>query len=69
MGGCLKKPMWDWANTSSNLCRLWRFFLAIWSAITLIGNTLVDSMMFITTILFLKDTKTLVKGAPACFFS
>ncbi|XP_062120129.1 wax ester synthase/diacylglycerol acyltransferase 5-like [Humulus lupulus] len=35
----------------------------IWSAITLIWNTLVDIIMFIATILFLKDTKTPIKGS------
>ncbi|XP_030501890.2 wax ester synthase/diacylglycerol acyltransferase 5 isoform X1 [Cannabis sativa] len=40
---------------------LW-ILTAIWSAITLIWNTLVDIMVFVSTILFLKDTKTPIKG-------
>ncbi|MDD0213401.1 hypothetical protein PSY81_23690, partial [Shigella flexneri] len=36
----------------------WLLLLAIWSAVTLIGNTLVDIVLFVATILVLKDTKT-----------
>lgn len=35
----------------------------IWLAVTLIWNTFVDVMVFVATILFLKDTKTPLKGS------
>ncbi|PRQ60401.1 putative transferase [Rosa chinensis] len=38
--------------------------MAIWLAVTLIGNTLVDLVLFFATILVLKDTKTPIKGPP-----
>ncbi|KAL6183648.1 hypothetical protein ACLB2K_045059 [Fragaria x ananassa] len=40
----------------------WWFLLTIWSAITLMRNTLVDLVLFIATALVLKDTKTPMKG-------
>ncbi|PON72079.1 O-acyltransferase [Parasponia andersonii] len=43
--------------------RVLRVLSAIWSAVTLIWNTFVDVMVFIATILFLKDTKTPIKGS------
>ncbi|CAL2243934.1 unnamed protein product [Prunus armeniaca] len=52
------------ADSSSNSSWFWWFILAIWSGITLIWNTLVDMMLFITTLVFLQDTKTPIKGAP-----
>lgn len=52
------------ADSSSNSGWFWRLILAIWSAVTLIGNTLVDIMLFIATLIFLKDTETPIKGAP-----
>ncbi|KAK8530938.1 hypothetical protein V6N12_013435 [Hibiscus sabdariffa] len=36
--------------------------LAVWSVLRLISNTLVDLSLFMATILFMKDTKTPVKG-------
>ncbi|PON96824.1 O-acyltransferase [Trema orientale] len=43
--------------------RVSRVLSAIWSAVTLIWNTFVDVMVFVATILFLKDTKTPIKGS------
>ncbi|KAK7320825.1 hypothetical protein VNO77_30659 [Canavalia gladiata] len=42
----------------------WRFFFAIWWGLLLIWHTLVDMLMFILTILFIRDTPTPLKGAP-----
>lgn len=44
--------------------RFWWFFLAIWAAVKLIWNTLVDVVLFFATFLFLKDTETPIKGDP-----
>ncbi|XP_044464005.1 wax ester synthase/diacylglycerol acyltransferase 11-like [Mangifera indica] len=41
---------------------VWWVFLAIWSGIMLIWNSVVDLIMFSATTLFLKDTKTPLKG-------
>ncbi|KAL6132154.1 hypothetical protein ACLB2K_070525 [Fragaria x ananassa] len=51
-------------SSSSDLSVFWWLLLAIWSAVTLIGNTFVDLVLFVATILFLKDTKTPVNGPP-----
>nr|XP_011470231.1 PREDICTED: O-acyltransferase WSD1-like isoform X1 [Fragaria vesca subsp. vesca] len=51
-------------SSSSDLSVFWWLLLAIWSAVTLIGNTFVDLVLFVATILFLKDTKTPIKGPP-----
>lgn len=48
---------------SANSGGFWWFFLAVWSALRLIWNTLVDMLVFVATIVFLKDTKTPIKGA------
>ncbi|KAK6262489.1 hypothetical protein QUC31_008305 [Theobroma cacao] len=40
-----------------------RLFLAIWSVLRLILNTLVDLLLFVATVVFLKDTKTPLKGS------
>ncbi|GMN44405.1 hypothetical protein TIFTF001_013604 [Ficus carica] len=44
--------------------RFLRFLAAIWSAIVMIWNTVVDVTVFGATILFLSDTKTPIKGPP-----
>ncbi|KAI9096685.1 hypothetical protein K1719_025864 [Acacia pycnantha] len=44
---------------------LWRFLLAVWGIVTLLWNTLVDLVMFALTVLFLRDSDTPLKGAPA----
>lgn len=49
-------------SSSSDSGVFWKLLLAIWSAITLIGNTLVDIVLFVATVLVLKDTKTPIKG-------
>ncbi|PRQ60408.1 putative transferase [Rosa chinensis] len=51
-------------SSSSESSVFWWLLLAIWSAVTLIGNTLVDIVLFVATILVLKDTKTPIKGPP-----
>ncbi|KAB1205029.1 O-acyltransferase WSD1 [Morella rubra] len=48
---------------STHSGRFWWFLLAIWYLIRLICNTLVDLLLFVATILFLKDSKTPIKGA------
>ncbi|XP_021297233.1 O-acyltransferase WSD1 [Herrania umbratica] len=40
-----------------------RLFLAIWSVLRLILNTIVDLLLFVATVVFLKDTKTPLKGS------
>lgn len=47
----------------------WRFFLAIWSTMTLIWNTFVDVVVYVATILFLKDTNTPIKGQKGVEFA
>ncbi|KAL0400603.1 UNVERIFIED_CONTAM: O-acyltransferase WSD1 [Sesamum latifolium] len=39
-----------------------RLFVAFWMIIVVILNTLIDSALFVATILFLKDSKTPIKG-------
>ncbi|CAK7324167.1 unnamed protein product [Dovyalis caffra] len=41
----------------------WWLFSAMWKVLRLIWNTLVDLILFAATMLFLKDTKTPLKGA------
>lgn len=41
---------------------VWWFFLSIWKILRMIWNSLVDLVLFCATILFLKDTKTPLKG-------
>lgn len=55
------KRKWE-GRSSSDSGVFWKLLLAIWSAITLIGNTLVDLVLFLATVLVLKDTKTPIKG-------
>ncbi|KAJ0253758.1 Diacylglycerol O-acyltransferase [Hirschfeldia incana] len=42
--------------------RLLRLFTVLWSTITLVLNTICDALTFIATAVFLKDTKTPIKG-------
>jgi hypothetical protein len=49
---------------STNSGGFWWLFLAVWSGLRLIWNTLVDMLVFVATIVFLKDTKTPIKGSP-----
>ncbi|XP_062001459.1 wax ester synthase/diacylglycerol acyltransferase 11-like [Rosa rugosa] len=51
-------------GSSSDSSVFWWLLMAIWLAVTLIGNTLVDLGLFVATILVLKDTKTPIKGPP-----
>ncbi|KAK4277551.1 hypothetical protein QN277_015533 [Acacia crassicarpa] len=46
-------------------CSLWRFLSALWGIVPLLWNTLVDLVMFALTVLFLRDSDTPLKGAPA----
>jgi hypothetical protein len=41
----------------------WGLFFAMWTVLRMIWNTLVDSVLFVATMLFLEDTKTPLKGA------
>ncbi|KAK3198387.1 hypothetical protein Dsin_021802 [Dipteronia sinensis] len=43
----------------------WWLFLAIWWAIRLIWNTIMDLLVFVATLLFLKDTENPLKGESA----
>ncbi|KAJ0101389.1 hypothetical protein Patl1_05140 [Pistacia atlantica] len=43
---------------------IWWLFLAIWSGIMLIWNSVVDLIMFSATTLFLEDTRNPLKGVP-----
>ncbi|PKI52143.1 hypothetical protein CRG98_027559 [Punica granatum] len=52
------------AGSGSSSGGFWRFFLAIWSVVKLIWNTLTDILLFLATFLFLKDTDTPIKGNP-----
>ncbi|KAE8077680.1 hypothetical protein FH972_016220 [Carpinus fangiana] len=49
---------------STNSGGFWWLFIAVWSGLRLIWNTLVDMLVFMATIVFLKDTKTPIKGSP-----
>ncbi|KAF3432826.1 hypothetical protein FNV43_RR23928 [Rhamnella rubrinervis] len=49
---------------SSRSSLFWWLLCFIWSVLVLVWNTFVDIMMFVATTLFLKDTKTPIKGAP-----
>ncbi|KAM3681970.1 hypothetical protein ACB098_12G037100 [Castanea mollissima] len=49
---------------STNSGGFWWFLLAFWSVLRLIWNTLVDMLLFGATVMFMKDTKTPIKGAP-----
>ncbi|KAG5629783.1 hypothetical protein H5410_001500 [Solanum commersonii] len=44
--------------------RLRRYVIKIWSFMKLFMYTIVDVLMFMATIMFLKDTSTLIKGRP-----
>ncbi|KAK4851189.1 hypothetical protein QYF36_013075 [Acer negundo] len=43
----------------------WWFFMAIWWAIRLIWNTIMDLLVFVAKLLFLKDTKNPLNGESA----
>jgi len=49
--------------------QFWRRVLVIWWMLKLLYNTMVDVMMFMATALFLKDTKTPVKGGQGVAFT
>ncbi|KAK4850427.1 hypothetical protein QYF36_006655 [Acer negundo] len=51
-------------DSSSVSKGFWWWFLGIWSAIVLIWNTIMDVMVFMATIMFLKDTKSPLKTEP-----
>ncbi|KAL5804998.1 hypothetical protein ACOSQ3_031798 [Xanthoceras sorbifolium] len=57
-------PMQKYCEDSSVSEGFWWFFLGIWSAIMLIWNTIMDVVVFMATIMFLKDTKNLLKSEP-----
>ncbi|KAJ7965355.1 O-acyltransferase WSD1-like [Quillaja saponaria] len=48
-------------NYSNMFCACW-VLLAIWRGLMFLWNTLVDLVLFVATILFLKDSKTPLKG-------
>lgn len=47
----------------------WGFLMAVWWAVRLSCNTVVDFIMFLVTSLFLKDTATPLKGRPGVEFT
>ncbi|XP_015878467.3 wax ester synthase/diacylglycerol acyltransferase 6-like isoform X2 [Ziziphus jujuba] len=47
---------------SSDSSWFWRFLWVIWSVLIVIWNTFVHIVLFLATTLFLKDTKTPIKG-------
>ncbi|XP_059457512.1 wax ester synthase/diacylglycerol acyltransferase 11-like isoform X2 [Corylus avellana] len=51
-------------SSSTNSGGFWWLFIAVWSGLRLIWNSLVDMLVFVATIVFLKDTKTPIKGSP-----
>ncbi|CAA0812992.1 O-acyltransferase (WSD1-like) family protein [Striga hermonthica] len=40
-----------------------RLFVSVWTLILLLFNTLVDLLLFLATLMFLKDTKTVIKAS------
>ncbi|XVE64388.1 hypothetical protein DITRI_Ditri07aG0096900 [Diplodiscus trichospermus] len=48
---------------STNPHGCWSLFLAVWSVLRLLFNTFVDVLLLVATIIFLKDTKTPLKGS------
>ncbi|OIW18965.1 hypothetical protein TanjilG_09159 [Lupinus angustifolius] len=46
------------------ISRFWSLLLAIWWGLVLIWHTLVDLVLFVLSIFFIKDTWTPLKGAP-----
>ncbi|XP_050378319.1 wax ester synthase/diacylglycerol acyltransferase 5-like [Argentina anserina] len=62
-----KKKQEDGSSSDSSM--FWRFLLTIWSAITLMRNTLVDVLIFLATALVLKDTNTPMRGPPGVEFN
>ncbi|KAJ7959337.1 O-acyltransferase WSD1-like [Quillaja saponaria] len=51
------------SGSSSNYSNMFCWvFLCIWSGLMFVFNTLVDTILFVGTILFLKDTKSPLKG-------
>lgn len=57
-------PVQKRAGSERSSGGFWWFLLAIWAAIKLIRNTLVDVVLFFATFLFVKDTETPIKGNP-----
>ncbi|EEF45726.1 conserved hypothetical protein [Ricinus communis] len=56
-------PVQKRAGSGSSPGGFWWFFIAIWLVLRIIWNTFVDLILFSATILFLKDTKTALKGS------
>lgn len=52
-----------------NVTRLWRIMFGIWWGMVLIWNTFVHMILFVSTILFLKDSDTPIKGKSGVQFS
>ncbi|KAK4789713.1 hypothetical protein SAY86_017017 [Trapa natans] len=55
-------PLQNRAGSGRPAAGFWWFFWAIWAAVKLFWNTVVDLSLFIATFLFLKDTETPIKG-------
>ncbi|GAB4858460.1 hypothetical protein Ancab_009934 [Ancistrocladus abbreviatus] len=51
-------------TSSSSPSGFWRYPIAFWLILKLMLNTLMHVMLFFATLLFLKDTKTPIKGEP-----
>ncbi|CAL5382247.1 unnamed protein product [Camellia sinensis] len=47
----------------------WRWLTTVWVGLRVVCNTLVDVMMFMATALYLKDTRTPLKGPPGLEFT
>ncbi|XP_061356172.1 wax ester synthase/diacylglycerol acyltransferase 11 isoform X2 [Gastrolobium bilobum] len=52
------------ASSHHRSSSFWWLFLAVWWWLGLIWHTVVDMVLFVLTILFIKDTHTPLKGAP-----
>ncbi|KAL6508328.1 hypothetical protein OROHE_021870 [Orobanche hederae] len=49
-------------KTTNNGLMIKRLFVLVWTLLTVMFNTLVDCILFVATIMFLKDTKTPIKA-------
>nr|AAZ08051.1 wax synthase [Petunia x hybrida] len=59
-----RRPTPSGYSTKEESFKLWHYLAVIWLFIRMIGNTLVDVLMFIITVIFLKDTKTPINTVP-----
>lgn len=57
------------AKEYGNMTGFWRIMFKVWWGMVLVWNTLVHMTLFVSTILFLKDSDTPIKGKPGVQFS